>query len=84
MDMVLATPYLSIKIIWRRPDWTDKLGKEEKRCKIAFISYQLQTIHPNPGPGRDKTEEGKKRRREGRYEKRRMKREAKEELRRRE
>ena len=33
------------------------------------------TIHPNPGPGRNKTEEGKRARRERRYEKRRRKRE---------
>ena len=73
---MLATLYLSIKISWRRPERTNKL-REEKRCRIAFIRYSLQTIHPNPGPGRDKSDEGRKRRRERRYEKRRQKREAK-------
>ena len=78
MGMVLATPYLSIKISWRRPERTDKLLKEEKRCQLAFILFKLQSIHPNPGPGsRDKSDEGRKRRRERRYEKRRLRREAK-------
>ena len=73
MDMVLATLYLSLKICWPKPNWADKL---EERCLVSFIKFKLSTIHPNPGPGRDKTEEGKKRRREGRYQKRKDKREA--------
>ena len=73
MDMVLATLYLSLKICWPKPNWADKL---EERCLGSLIRFLLITIHPNPGPGRDKTEEGKKRRREGRYQKRKDKREA--------
>ena len=44
------------------------------RARISYIKSKLVTIHPNPGPGRDKTEEGKKRRRERRYERREEKR----------
>ena len=40
------------------------------RSRKAEVESKLRTIHPNPGPGRDKTEEGKQRRRERRYKKR--------------
>ena len=46
-------------------------GLRRRSCKI---SARLRTIHPNPGP-RDKTEEGKKARRERRYKRRSEKRE---------
>jgi hypothetical protein len=73
MDMVLATLYLSLKIYWPNPNWADKLVES---CIDSLERYMLIINHPNPGPGRDKTEEGKKRRREGRYHKRKDKREA--------
>ena len=76
MSIVPAKLYLSIKIYWPKPDRADKC-EEEKRSLDNFIRFQLITIHPNPGPGRNKTEEGKKRRREGRYQRRKEKREAK-------
>ena len=40
------------------------------RCLLDFLDFLLRTIHPNPGPKRDKTEEGKARRNQRRYEKR--------------
>ena len=49
------------------------LSQGSLRSIEAYISTKLITIHPNPGP-RDKTEDGKRRRRERRYEKRREKR----------
>lgn len=73
MGMVLATLYLSLEICWQKPNWADEL---ELRCLVNFIKFKLSTIHPNPGPGRDKTEEGRKRRRERRYQKRKDNREA--------
>ena len=72
-----ATPFLSIKILWRRPNRAGKWKESESdRSRRAYILSKLWTIHPNPGPGkRNKTEEGKKARRERRYDKRRRKRE---------
>ena len=53
-----------------------KLQKLGLRATKAWISAQLVTIHPNPGPGgRDKSEVGLARRRERRKESRRLKRE---------
>ena len=47
----------------------------DRRRRVTEISRKLETIHPNPGPGkRNKTEEGKKLRREKKYEKRKEKR----------
>ena len=46
---------------------------KDERNVSAAVKLRLMTVHPNPGP-RDKTEEGKKRRRERRYERRRDKR----------
>ena len=48
---------------------------DERRRREREIEINLQTIHPNPGP-RDKTEEGKRARRERRKEKRNEKRRA--------
>ena len=51
----------------------------ERRRRIAEIKSRLETIHPNPGPGRrNKTEEGKKLRRERKYKRRDEKRKEKE------
>ena len=45
------------------------------RATIALVAFALQTVHPNPGPRRrDKTEEGKTRRKERRKERRRERR----------
>lgn len=71
--MVIAKPYLTIKRHRRRPIQADILSEEE-RSVLNYILRRLETIHPNPGPGRDKTEEGKKRRRERRYARRKEKR----------
>ena len=71
--MALAKPCLTIKIHWRRPIQADILTEEE-RSLLTYIRKRLETIHPNPGPGRDKTEEGRKRRRERRYARRKEKR----------
>ena len=69
-----ATAPLSIKISWRRPllgrNWC---GEEGERMIGARVKIQLQTIHPNPGPGRNKTEEGRADRRERRKAKRKEK-----------
>ena len=70
-----ATPPLSIKISWRRPLVGDILdGVKSERQLTNTIRLRLQTIHPNPGPGRNKTEEGKQARRERRRAKRQEKR----------
>ncbi|MCP3661889.1 MAG: hypothetical protein GY696_05230 [Gammaproteobacteria bacterium] len=47
--------------------------KSERQLRI-IIEIRLQTIHPNPGPGRNKTEEGKQARRERRRTRRQEKR----------
>ena len=51
----------------------DIIGGVDERAVGVRISIKLQTIHPNPGPGRDKTEEGKARRRASRKETRKEK-----------
>ena len=73
-----ATTPFSIKISWRRPlagDISIGVGhvKSERQLRI-IIEIRLQTIHPNPGPGRNKTEEGKQARRERRRTRRQEKR----------
>ena len=76
---------LSLKRYWRRP--TRAWGRVTRGCLKggrgqweSVIEWRLRTIHPNPGPHkRDKTEEGKRRRRERRMERRREKRAAKQE-----
>ena len=69
-----ATSPLSIKMSWRRPLAGDiSNGVKSERHLINMIRIGLQTIHPNPGPGRNKTEEGKQARRERRKAKRREK-----------
>ena len=50
------------------------LGKLDYRATTEAIKYILMTIEKNPGPGRDKTEEGKRKRRERRYKRRQEKR----------
>jgi hypothetical protein len=70
-----ATPPLSIKISWRRPPAGDNsFGVISERHLATVIRIGLQTIHPNPGPGRNKTEEGKRARRERRKARRQEKR----------
>ena len=70
-----ATPPLSIKISWRRPPVGDNsIGVFSERHLTTVIRIRLQTIHPNPGPGRNKTEEGKRARRERRKARRQEKR----------
>ena len=56
----------SLKTCWRKfipPPILFKLDSERRRS--AEIKSKLHTIHPNPGP-RNKTEEGIRKRREGR------------------
>ena len=70
-----ATTPLSIKTYWRRPLQGYHLGGVgDERSIGQWVKFRLQTIHPNPGPGRNKTEEGKAQRRERRKEKRKEKR----------
>ena len=65
--VLLATVPFSIKLCWRRPLVGGILfGVKDKRSISQRIKMSLQTIHPNPGPGRNKTEEGKTERRERR------------------
>ena len=45
-------------------------SKYSQRLVAVTIKSRLVTIHPNPGPTRDKTEEGVAQRREGRKQKR--------------
>ena len=77
--LLLATAILSLKIWWRRPlVGAFYFGVKSRRFISSLIKMCLQTIHPNPGPGiRNKTEEGKKLRRERRKEKRQEKRKVK-------
>ena len=56
-------------------------GANEERRRAAEVRMSLQTIHPNPGP-RDKSEEGKRRRRGRRKAARVRKREVRAQLRR--
>ena len=76
----IAKSCLSIKTYWRRP--TQALLFLTERSLLNFIKRRLQTIHPNPGPGRtrNKTEEGRKNRCDRRYEKRKEKRKARENI----
>ena len=74
---ILARMALSIKISWLVPTVACFLVSEHKnlRSLSGEIKSKLQTIHPNPGPGgRDKSEAGKKARKERRYTKREEKR----------
>ena len=90
----LADPPLSLKT-WRQKSTLQGSKSSQKRLGVishsishsfsqrareSLIKFNLMTIHPNPGPrNRDKTEEGKMRRRERRKEKRKEKRKQKEE-----
>ena len=59
--------------------WRQKFKQAVYKCRrniVAHITYKLRTIHPNPGP-RDKTMEGKARRRERRKNRREDKRKLK-------
>ena len=67
----LADLLLSLKTCRRRTYSTNVFC--DRRHLISVVKMQLSTIHPNPGP-RDKTEEGRRKRREGRYKKRAEKR----------
>ena len=75
-DAGLAKLCLSHKSIWRRPNRALKLVTSLGfRGLGEYIKSRLRTIHPNPGPRqRNKTEDGIRRRRERRYEKRTEKR----------
>jgi hypothetical protein len=69
-----ATTPLSIKTYWRRLKLgRNYFGVENERTVGQRVKIMLRTIHPNPGPGRDKTEEGKANRRERRKAKRQEK-----------
>ena len=49
-----------------------------QRARAAVVAFDLVTIHPNPGPTcRDRTEEGRRRKRERRYIRRKEKAEVK-------
>ena len=69
----LAKLSLSLKIHWHVPTRARTLviWKSSLNIVRGEIKLKLLTIHPNPGPrGRDKSDEGKKARRERRYKKR--------------
>ena len=82
-----ADPPLSLKTCRQKFTFMDLRSSQfslgvnfSHRARRALIKFRLMCIHPNPGPrSRDKTEEGKKRRRERRKERRKEKRVQKEE-----
>ena len=66
----LASSSLSLNNHWQWPPWVMMLFlMTNLRSRIVYVEFKLRTIHPNPGP-RDKTDVGKEKRRQRRYEKR--------------
>ena len=68
------------KLTTCRQQPTSGIFRFSRRARAAIVALRLVTIHPNPGPtSRDKTEEGKRKRRERRYGRRKEKAETKKE-----
>ena len=76
----LAKPLSSSTTCWLKfTVRTFSIVTRNRRRRTAEISRRLETIHPNPGPGRDNTEAGVRARMERKYERRREKRKQREE-----
>ena len=75
----LAKPLSSSTTCWLRFTVRTFIVTRDRRRRTSEIKRKLETIHPNPGPGRDNTEAGVRARMERKYERRREKRKQREE-----